>query len=261
VSFDVLPGARKSLTGHATEEVVRRNIALVRSQDVPLGAITVLGRHTLNGIVQAHDFFARERMSWRVLPLKRGPRERPDGFSISYAEAATSMSSLYDHWIASGAPMRLDPLAEWSEVAIRSILGLKTRRYDRAVDGEIALLVETDGRVYCDMDAHDEHASVSDFSNPAAEALIDADAFARSAARERTVVASRCAACDLREACAGWPILSGRAVEGDDPCPVAPLVIGHIRSRLLEWGFSREELWTLLRQLRARSDALEAVPS
>jgi uncharacterized protein len=76
-SHDVVPGVRLNMAGKPTEDVVLKNLYLLRRQGIQMSGIAVLAKHTVDRVTDVYDFYARHGMGMRILPLFDGPDERP----------------------------------------------------------------------------------------------------------------------------------------------------------------------------------------
>ena len=78
VSMDVFSGVRLDARPE-TEAAVVANMDRLDRRGIRYGAITVLAQHNHRRMADVHDFWARRRIGFGVLPLFDGPPERPSG--------------------------------------------------------------------------------------------------------------------------------------------------------------------------------------
>jgi len=133
VSLDVVPGVRRSLNGKDTELRVKENLSRLRVRCAQVGAISVLAKHTAEQIEQVYAFFRDQRLPWRVLPLFRGPEERPaERVALPEQEIVQALERLFLLWIDDDERVPVSPLAEYFEVALRKLAGGHVAPYDPA---------------------------------------------------------------------------------------------------------------------------------
>jgi uncharacterized protein len=244
VSYDVVPGVRRTIDGRESEHRVEENIRLVRAAGIPLAAIVVIGKHTAPRLRAVYDYFAGEGMMLRVLPLADGPPERPtESFSISLEETIAAMCDLFDYWFESGLRVSIDPFRTYVQDAIRFLLGIPAQKYDRRAAGDYAFFVNVDGRLYAERDAYEIPLALGNLNTQSMAEVLCSSSYQSSLSREAALIAGKCPSCPVNASCAGWPIVSTKSRgQFDNPCAIAPSVIMHVVRRLEEWGFGREEL-------------------
>src|SRR5262249_50400144 len=132
VSFDLVSGVRRSVTGRETETRVLHNIERLRGAGLAMGGLVVLAQHTLPRITEVYDFFAAKRMSVRVLPLFDGPTGRPEvDFAIGNDAIVDGLLVLFRHWLETGAVIKVEPLGEWLGNVLRKMLRVRGPLYNR----------------------------------------------------------------------------------------------------------------------------------
>ena len=247
MSFDGVPGVRRSLAGGETETRVLRNLDHLRDRGFAVGAITVLARHTAPHITDIYDFFAARGMSMRVLPLFDGPSERPDSFSIDSATILNALDTLFRHWFESGVRINVEPLSDWFENVLRKLVGARRNLYNRRRDGDGVLLVNTDGKLYRVLDACEPALALGDLNSQVIDEVLRSERYELSLVRDEALTARRCLPCEYAGACNRWPIFASRQA-GDyrGRCPLTFACHEAMARYLAECGFERAELCALL---------------
>jgi uncharacterized protein len=258
VSFDGVPGVRANLNGLHTEDRVRNNMGRLAQAGVPFGLITVLAAHTAPYLEQVYEWVVRQQLPWRVLPLFDGPESRDDRrFAIDQSELVATMCRLFERWFNDGASHPLDPLSEYLQTAVKHLVGIRPRLYDRAVDGDGVFVVNLDGRLYRVVDGYDVSLALGSVAEQSMADLLQSSAYIQSLSRDVTERARYCIECQFAGPCAGWHIYEARQT-GDHQgrCPLAYPVIAHIQERLLALGYDRGRLLHMTDQILAEPQSL-----
>jgi uncharacterized protein len=257
VSYDVVPGVRRLLSGARTEERVVENIDRIRALGIPVGGIAVLARHTAPRITGVYDFFAGRGMSVRVLPLFDGPASRPaEDFAIGDESLVSALLVLFRHWVDTGATVQVEPLTQWLGNVLRRMLGVRGPLYDRRSRGDSVLIVDTDGKLYGARDAYDVERSLGDLSTHTIEGILAAPAYAASLERDRELLERSCAECLYAGACDGSPVShTAIGARRSSRCPVALGCHEGIEQYLRDSGCDAEALRAML---VAQPDVAEA---
>ncbi|HKU37719.1 MAG TPA: radical SAM protein [Polyangiales bacterium] len=224
VSLDVTPGVRKTLTGKPTESTVMQNMRRLRDAGVRFGAITVLAKHTAPRILEIYDYFAREQIPLRILPLFGGPSGRPDieSFAITEVELVEAMARLFEHWMESGAPIMLQPFVQYYEVALRRMISARTRVLDRRVDGEHVFVVDVNGDLYSFHEDYDPEHVIGNLARRQLKDILDSPEYERSLERDALLRKRYCSDCEYAAACDSTPLFATDApLPGAKRCAVA----------------------------------------
>jgi uncharacterized protein len=248
VSMDVFGGVRRDVRGLETEAAVVANMDRLDRRGIRYGAITVVARHNYRRLNEVHDFWARRRIGFRVLPLFDGPPERPSGrFELSDPELVDSLSGLFEHWIETGAVIDIAPLSEWLGDVLRKLLGVRRRVYDRRRDGERVFLVETDGNLYQTDERGRRELSLGNVLTQPMDSILAGDDFAASLARTDAKTTQYCGPCPHYGFCDGYPVHAEPfATAPDCGCPVTTAVHDRLESYLVRTGYNGPTLMSLL---------------
>ena len=259
VSMDVVGGARLDRGGHETEAAVVANMDRLERLGIAYGAITVVAKHNHRRLRDVHDFWARRRVGFRVLPLFDGPAERPAGlFEVSDEGLVDALSDLFDHWLESGAVVDVLPLSEWLGNVLRKLLGVRRPVYDRRRTGERVFLVETTGDLYQTDERGRPELRLGNVTTETIDQILASDAYEASVRRTEAKAARFCGDCHHYGFCHGYPVHAEPFVIAPARgCPVTTAVHDHIERRLLATGYDPEHLTHLL---RARAP-VSAVPA
>ncbi len=255
VSMDVFGGVRRDLRGCETEAAVVANMDRLDRMGIRYGAITVVAKHNHRRLTDVHDFWARRRVGFRVLPLFEGPSERPMGrFELSDAELVDALDRLFDHWIEAGAVVDVAPLSEWLRDVLRKLLCVRRPVYDRGRDGERVFLVETNGGLFqTDERGRPELSLGNVFTDPIVD-ILTGGAFAASLARTEAKTARYCGRCPHYGFCDGYPVHAEPfAIAPDCGCPVTTAVHDYIEGYLLKAGYDASALLQLLSERDRRT--------
>jgi uncharacterized protein len=248
VSFDVVGGVRRSLSGRETEAAVQRNMERLAANGVQFGAIAVLARHTAPRLREVYDFFADRGIPLRVLPLSEGPGERPEAlFSLPNADLVAALQDLFVHWIETGRRVPVSPFDDYITAAARKIIGIRDAMWSRRNDGEGVLVVNTNGRLYRMDDLYEEEALIGDIASQSMEEIVASVRYARSLAFDEDLTARMCGGCAFEGACTGVPALSSKhGALHDGRCAIAYPMHQFVENYLREQGFTKPELTELL---------------
>ncbi|MBV9948969.1 MAG: radical SAM protein [Myxococcales bacterium] len=248
VSFDVIPGVRRTLGGASSEERVLFNMERLRARGVAMAAIAVLAKHTAPRVTDIYDFFAGRQLTMRVLPLFDGPSERPENdFAIDSESLVNALIRLFRHWIETGACIRVEPLGEWFANVLRKLLGVRRTPYDRRRDGDRVILVNTDGRAYRILDVYDPARALGDLNTLTYSELVTSRAYHASLDRDDVTMRTFCEGCAYSGTCNRWPVLASR--QGgtfSGRCPSAYPVHRAMEEYLLASGYDAKTLRALL---------------
>jgi uncharacterized protein len=248
VSFDYVPGVRRTLAGNETEGAVIRNLDRLRAAGLRTGAITVLAKHTAPRITEIYDFFAARGSSLRVLPLLEGPSERPETlFAIDDDAIVASLKRLFDHWMDTGMKVRVAPFDLHMIAVLRKMVGVRGGMVDRRAHGETSLVLNTDGALYRIDDVYEDAARIGNLHEQTFDEIFASDRYARSLLHDEGVLAATCGECEYAGACSGWPVFTSK----QRPCPSGRCTIAYrvnrfIEESLCELGFGRDELVAML---------------
>jgi Arylsulfatase regulator (Fe-S oxidoreductase) len=135
VSFDVSGDQRVDKLGRGTAPTVLQNMQKLIDASVDFGVISVLARNTVDQAVNMFRFFHDINTSCRFLPFHRGTDGTGDhAQSLSQAEIVGALADVFDAWLQSAHPVSIRPLAELTDVAIKSIAGAPRRVYRKEAD-------------------------------------------------------------------------------------------------------------------------------
>ncbi|HEX3474547.1 MAG TPA: radical SAM protein [Kofleriaceae bacterium] len=246
VSFDLVRGVRRTLTGKATEDRVLRNLERLREAGIEHGAITVLATHTCPAICDIFDFWAARRVPWRVLPLFAGPPGRDHAaFAASEDELVQAMCRLFAHWMRARAQIVVKPLDEWLANVVRHMIGLRARPYDRR-QGETVFVVRPDGNVLQVGDLGNTSQPLGNLEHQTIAELLASPAYAASLDRTDAITEKLCGGCRFRGGCDGYPAHASPIESLDrERCPVTHRVYGFIERHLQSAGLGAGELRAL----------------
>lgn len=240
VSVDLFGGLRVNQAGRDSQDRVLANLARLRSAGVAHGCITVLTATNVHRVEEIFEHYAQTNTSFRVLPLFDGAfADQHASYDVSTAEIVTALTTLFDLWLASAAPITIAPITEYVDRAIRHLTGAPAQYYNRR-EWLDTILVDTTGDAYAFGDPYGERESaLGNLFTAALPDLLRGPAFDRSVRTAETRIAANCVSCELFGACTGSYVAetepSTRAIDqttGLRACVIERAVITHIADRL-----------------------------
>jgi len=252
VSFDLVPGVRLNVAGQPTEDVVSRNIEALRARGVPLGAIAVLAKHTVDHVTRIYDYFAERHMPMRILPLFDGPSERDlPSFWLDHAALRRGLEALFRHWIETGCRIPVYPLMGYFTAALRHMAGLSRPLWRRELHGDSIFIVNQDGYLYRLLDAYERELALGDLAQQDIATILKSPAYEQSLARDRAESSAHCDRCEYLGACNGSPLYSSRVTAPyAGLCPSAHACISFMIDYVKEQGYGPAEVRALLDKIR-----------
>jgi uncharacterized protein len=214
VSFDAYAGVRRTAAGRETDERVFDNLMTLIEAGVEAGVISVLGAHTVENVHDLLMIMHTIGAPIRLLPIFGGPPERPDGFHTSDARLIDALTEAALLRLEGRIAVSVSPVDAYIRIAIATLLGIETPRFERGVNTGGVFNVERDGRILLDHAPHEPplgHLMQDDVASPAfAARLLEA---ARAFENERT--ARICRGCPFAASCDGYAaIVNGPAPSG-----------------------------------------------
>ena len=240
VSVDLFSKLRVNQAGRDLQPTVLRHMDRLRAADIAFSCIAVLSRANRPHLARMFRFFAESQVSVRFLPVFSGADAAQNTeLALSEAETLAAYVELFELWLASDAPIVVEPLSGHVEGVISALTDARAgntaaRIYDKRA-WEPIYLVNTDGNVYSYADAYDpKKAHGNLFTQPMA-ALVEGERhLAVIADAERRMAV--CGSCrHYGAACDGYPMAEespGRADGGS--CIRERGILDHIKQRLLE---------------------------
>jgi len=247
VSMDVVPGMRVDRAGRETEYVVLRNMERLRALGIEFGAITVLAKHTYHTLCEIYEFWAKQGVNLRILPLFDGPADRDlAAFHVDEDELVNALCKLFDHRLESRHVIQLDPLDEWLATVVRARMGLASMPYDRRAQGENVLIVRPNGDLFQTNEIGDETLTLGNLGRETLQEILIGSAYDASLRRSEQVTADVCKDCRFWGSCDGYPAHTEKFnVKGGRRCPVAYGVFEYIDRALDRMGLNASELRAL----------------
>jgi uncharacterized protein len=240
VSVDLFSNLRVNQGGRDLQPTVLRHMDRLRTADIAFSCIAVLSRANRPHLTRMFRFFAESGVSVRFLPVFSGADAAQNAeLALSEVETLAAYVELFELWLASDAPIVVEPLSGHVEGVISALTdarnGCTTARiYDKRA-WEPIYLVNTDGSVYSYADAYDpKKAHGNLFTQPMAALVGGERHLAVIADAERRMAV--CGSCrHFGGACDGYPMAEespGRPDGGS--CIRERGIIDHIEQRLLE---------------------------
>lgn len=233
VSLDWLPGVRLDLRGRETEARVTQNLARVLERGIPVVVSTVLAGHTIAHLPRIHDACAELNVPLHLLPMFEAPQAPAQtSFATTDRAIADALGDLFDHWLESGCPIRVEPISTYLVTVLQRMGGLERPLLDRRVVGETLLTVNTNGDVYLPRERYIPGLSLGNLFRQSIDEILLSPAHATSLERDAELLRRHCSQCRYRGACDGYPVLARPQQWVAGPCPIASRVCNYIESRL-----------------------------
>ena len=239
VSIDLFASTRVNAGGRDLQPTVLRNMDRLREAGVPFGCITVLGRRNRPHLEKIFRFFADGGISARILPMHRGIDDNQNAADqLSEIELRDAFIELFEMWLASPAPIIIEPIHTFTEDIVAAARDSHSRTYYDKRSWEAVYIVNTDGDLFSYADVFNapmSHGNV--FQSPISD-IIGGPRHLRivEAAERRMQMA--CSGCQhWGRACTGYPIAEesvGKRLDDGLSCVREKGVLDHIERRLRE---------------------------
>jgi uncharacterized protein len=250
VSLDLFGGQRVNVVGRSVESRVISNMQLLEDSGVPFGCITVLSRLTAPHVLEIYDFFSSIGHGFRLLPIYRtGYSGQQESRALTAGEILAAFQRVTDRWLAAAQPVRVLPIAEYAGNVVRQLDGGYGRRqfYTKS-DGEVVLIVNTDGTVHSSADAYDPAFAYGNLFTDSLDTLMASAGRQRAMAQAERRMSETCHSCRFWGAC--WGIFTGQATPeqrwkddaGRMVCAVAEPMHRYIEGRLRTAGLVRGDV-------------------
>jgi uncharacterized protein len=211
ISLDVFGGVRLDAAGNETETTVARNIERLQDRGIVFGGIAVLAAHTKDRLLRIYDFYEGLGVAFRVLPLFDAPLNVPEAdFHLPYADMVSALRDLFRYWLTRRRPIPVYPLVTYLDTVLRRRLGRPCTQYDRAQNGEWAILVDTDGMAYQVPDAYDRTRAMGNLFEHSIREILRSPAYQDSLTRDQVVRRRVCGPCEYRGSCSTLPLFEAR---------------------------------------------------
>lgn len=251
VSYDHVPGVRRSITGQETERKIRSNVEKLRSNGLFVGGIVVVARHTYANLPEIYDFYKAIGMqNMRVLPLFSGPASRDAAsYDVDDERIVSALTELFHHWMSDDAQLAIAPLNQYLQTAISTSLQIHPGLWSRRLHGDAVFLVNTDGALYTVAEAYEPGSSMGSLDNLSIGEILESSDYAESLGREEKIQERYCHTCRFAGHCSGWPLLASSLTETQATrahCPHAFAVTSNIETFLRENDYDANTLRSLV---------------
>ncbi len=250
VSLDYAPGVRLSAAGQPTEERVLNNLRRLREMGVHANPIVVVAGHTAPNLVDIYKSIRDAGHNFQLLPLFLGSDQRPmDHVAIGPAAIVDAMFRVFVAWYEDSCSIEIKPLSGHLQTVMMKLAGLERPLYNRRVDGDSVLVVDTDGGLYQACDPYGPQTLLGNLDRQTMPEILASDAYRQSLARNDVVRSKVCSKCSFFGPCSTYPMFGtndGYADQGQ--CLVTRPLLGHIEAYLREQGVSDSFVSDLLIQ-------------
>jgi uncharacterized protein len=159
VSFDVLGEERRFLPGKSATDTVLDNLQFLVDRGAiasrRMGGISVLHAGNADRVVDLYRFWSGVGMDFRLLPYFSfvGEDARTAHLPMTHDATVRALLEVYQAWIEDGLPVRVYPVENYFDAAVRHLSGRWAPPLDPEVS-EWAVIVNTNGDAYNYGDAY-----------------------------------------------------------------------------------------------------------
>lgn len=239
VSFDVFGDRRVDTRGESRDRTVLTNMQTLIDNRIPFGAISVLGRHTLNHALDIYRFYDRLGIQSRLLPFYMSASDKQiSEHALTANEITSALKSVFDAWLCSDRATPVDPLNEYLDYALSFINSGPRRAFDMAED-EFVYMVNLDGGTWGISDAYDVPYRYGNVFDEPLRELLSSPGRRRTLQESGERMRAHCTGCPFFGHCPGYFVGEAtpeqRRLLDEEGCPVKE-VIGHMVDRLESAG-------------------------
>lgn len=244
VSMDLFSGLRVNTGGRDSQPKVLENMDRLHQAGVQFGCITVLSRRNRAHLGRIFHFFEETGISPRILPVHRGAIDaQNDADLLSEDEVLQAFIELFDMWIASPAPIIVEPLYTYTKDLIAALGGRKSVYYEKS-EWESVYIVNTDGNLYSYADLFEVSLSHGNLFDEPMHAIVNGARHRRAIAAAEARMAATCSDCrHYGRGCSGYPMAEESTLRPDPgaegksaACTREHGLLDHIERRLFELG-------------------------
>ena len=243
VSIDPYSNLRVNQSGIDSHTKVLANMDRLREENIKFGCITVLTKLNLPFIREIYDFYKKQDLSFRILPLFDGAFDgQHEGFEITEQEILEAHRTLVDIWLADETFIPVVPIVNYfTQVLDKYSLSKNPQFYDKS-EWESVYLVNTTGDIYSYADAYEIERSHGNIFTTPLEQLIKGEKHQQVISNAEKKIIETCGECSYFGNCSGHPIAEGNRVYDDisesgyKRCIVDRGTLEYIEQRLYDAG-------------------------
>lgn len=241
VSIDLFGDERVNVAGKNMDDKTLQHMDRLYEVGIPFGCISVLSKKTAPHIEKMFRFFSQSGVSWRILPIDlTGFEGQHDNNVLSADEICTVYQTLFEAWLQSPNPIKLEPLNEYIDAAVAALNNsLNQHRFNKGTE-DCLFIINTNGDVYSEADAYDPLFSYGNIFEVGFDELLASPARKRAIERAQLITAATCGHCDHYGYCNGFRMAESTTEklywdqDGSIACAVIQPMIGYIKDRLQE---------------------------
>ncbi|HEY1614296.1 MAG TPA: radical SAM protein [Rhizomicrobium sp.] len=252
VSLDFASGVRRNAGGHDADARVIAAAEALRRSGGRFGAISVLGAHNRDTLLDAYDWVAEFAGGWRILPMfEGGPEADIARLKLSEAEIVRFFAELLERRAHAGKHISIAPLDDYLKWASLKIADMHASAVaDRDMLDSI-FLVNVNGDVFTRPFAYEPRHCLGNIARDAMGDMLERDVYksCQDAIRGRKL--QNCATCESRGFCDTSPMHEHGAVTREDGrCAIARDAIARIEQDLRESGVDKSVIagWVEMRE-------------
>ena len=243
VSIDLYSNLRINQSGIDSHTKVLANMDRLREENITFGCITVLTKLNLPYIREIYDFYKKQNLSFRILPLFDGAFDgQHEGFEITEYEILEAHRTLVDIWLTDETFIPVVPIVDYfTQVLHKYSLSKNPQFYDKN-EWESVYLVNTTGDIYSYADAYEIERSHGNIFTTPLEQIIGGEKHQEVIKIAEKKIIEACGDCSYFGNCSGYPIGEGNRVydevgeSGHKRCIVDRGTLEHIEQRLYDAG-------------------------
>lgn len=243
VSLDVHGGQRVDAQGRDAETRVKNNLRQLVADGLPqrlrMGGISVLHAGNAAQAPGTFRFFAELGLDYRILPIfsMSEPDARIKDLMMTQAQVTQALLAVWHERLSwRGRQIRVYPLEEYLDAAVRQVSGQRAAAYDPA-QAEWALIVDTGGDAYNHSETYTADYRLGNVFTQSVRDIFRSAARARlQQLREERVAV--CKACAYGDSCSRIPMIEAlpsereRDMAGTLQCGVAQPLIGYLATQI-----------------------------
>jgi len=250
VSIDFADGVRTNTGGRDSNGTVLRAAEALRKSGARFGAISVLGAHNRNALVDAYDWVADFAEGWRILPMfSGGPEDSLSRLRLREEEVVRVFCKLFERRAGAKSHIPIAPLDDCVKWATLKIAG-------RRVTGDVLcdvldniFVINVNGDVFTRPFAYDGRYCMGNINTASMPEMIGSETYRSCRLKILGRKLRNCAECEYCGFCDTSPMHEHGSVTDDGGrCVVTRRTIQDIERELSAAGIDRAVIETWARQ-------------
>lgn len=250
VSIDFADGIRTNAGGRDSNRTVLRAAEDLRKSGARFGAISVLGAHNRNALVDAYDWVAEFAEGWRILPVfSGGPEDSLSRLRLQEEDVVRVFCELFERRAGAKTHIPIAPLDDTVKWATLRIAGQRvTGDVLRDVLDNI-FVINVNGDVFTRPFAYDRKYCLGNINTASMPEMIGSKTYRSCRLKILGRKLCNCAECEYRGFCDTSPMHEHGSVTDDGGrCVVTRRTIQDIERELVAAGIDRTVIADWARQ-------------